>query len=186
MRAARDFPDDDATLHGCDGVFCPASQGSHVCIPGGMVLHSFPDDAEVRTCRPRPSSESRQEDRSRRGRCAWSPYSLAEGRRKPTMVYPLERAPAVIRSWRGPRTPQHFCNGAAYDVPYSALCDDFKSTVVISDCELFWLRRPFQYKCKDGYFLWLRAWHETHYDGSPLVGGLQGYAFHVLVTGLRR
>ena len=57
---------------------------------------------------------------------------------------------------------------------------------MISDCELFWLRRPFQYRCQDGYFLWLRAWHETHYDGSPLVGGLQGYAFHVLVTGLRR
>ena len=71
-------------------------------------------------------------------------------------------------------------------VRYQVLCEEIKSTVVISDRELFWLRRTRQHTCQDGAFLWLRAWHETQYDGRPLLGWAQGYVFHVRVTGLRR
>ena len=102
------------------------------------------------------------------------------------MRFPLEHKPPVISSWKGPPTPLHYCNGAAYDVPYQALQDDFKSWFVISDCELFWLRLPHGYRCHDGVFLWLRPWHMTTYDGYLPKNGLCGYAFHVLVTGLRR
>ena len=102
------------------------------------------------------------------------------------MKYPLEETPPVVGSWRGPRTPLHYCSGAAYDVPYQALQDEFKSCFFISDCELFWLRLPYWYYCQDGAFLWLRPWHMTTYDGSVPKGGLCGYTFHVLVTGLRR
>ena len=102
------------------------------------------------------------------------------------MRFPLECEPPVISSWAALDTPLHFCNGAAYDVPYQSLHDDFKSWFVISDCELFRLRKPHEYYCHDGAFLWLRPWHMTTYDGYLPKDGLSGYAFHVLVTGLRR
>ena len=157
-----------------------------MCIPGGLVLQCLPYGAEVRNCRPRPHAErdialpgARQQDEI-------AHRTLKQGGRKQTMEYPLEKTPPVICSWRGPRTPLHCCSGAAYDVPYQALQDEFKSCVVISDCELFWLRLPYWYHCQDGVFLWLRPWHQALYDGRVPRGGLRGYAFHVLVTGLRR
>ena len=102
------------------------------------------------------------------------------------MRFPLEHVPPAINSWAAVDAPLHFCNGAAYDVPRQSLSDDFKSWFDISDCELFRLRRPHEYRCHDGTFLWLRPWHMVSYDDYLPDNGLCGYVFFVLVTGLRR
>ena len=102
------FLDDYATIQGCDGVFCPTCQHSHVCVPSGIVLRDFPACAEVRVHRPRSSGKRGPRDRRERSRSTRYPFTLADGRRKPTLAYPLERSPAVIRAWTGPRGPSTF------------------------------------------------------------------------------
>ena len=151
-----------------------------------MVLHDFPASAGVRAIRPRAEAEPDPGARKRHRHHPRSPASLAEGRRKPTLKYPPELTRTTIHAEVGPPTPQNYCDGVAYDIPCALLYDDAKSSITISDCELFMLRRPGQFACQDGVFVWLRQWHEIRYDGTALRGWMQGYVFGVQVTGLRR
>ena len=178
-------PGDGSTHVGCGGRFCPTCLLTHVCITEGMVLQDLPPWAEVRRRRPRPCANSvaMPEGEVSTGTVQ---QSSSGGRIDRGMRFPLEHAQPDIVCWPDVDVPLQFCNGMAYDVPRQSLDDAFKSWFCISDCELFRLRRPHEYCCHDGTFLWLRPWHMVLYDDCPSECGSHGYVFLILVTGLRR